>query len=162
EGLLVPGQAGDRGVRHRPVVGHVQAQRQPAGDLLWHPGKDADAHRREVETFTDDKEDLERELAARLKIAAPQPRQKLPEPQELPDRLPEGAVCLDLVRFVHFTLDPNNPGKPGEKQTPRYVAFVLTKGKPVVRVEIDATAEEIDKALTVWRRSIVANRADER
>src|SRR5262249_56159404 len=49
----------------------LRGKRDRLSYLLWHPGTDAAAHRREVERLTDDKEDLERQLAARLKIAAP-------------------------------------------------------------------------------------------
>src|SRR5262249_560319 len=41
----------------------LRGKRDRLAYLLWHPGKDADAHRREVEKLTDEKEDLERRLA---------------------------------------------------------------------------------------------------
>src|SRR5262249_8132975 len=67
------------------------------------PGKAADAHRREVERLTDEKEGLERQLAARLQIAAPPAPKELPEPGALLERLPDGVAFLDLVRYTHYS-----------------------------------------------------------
>ncbi len=144
------------------LFSELRGQRDRLAYLLWHPGKDADAHRREVDKLTEEKEDLERRLAALLRIAAPTGQKEILGPRELLDRLPDGVAFLDLVRYTRFTYDPDKPGKVGQKWTQRYVAFVLVKGRSVVRVDLEATAADIDKALAAWRLSIVENRADER
>src|SRR5262249_32086638 len=55
-------------------------------------------------------------------------------PADLQKALPMGTAFVDVLRYVHFTQDPKVRGDKGEKQTPRYVAFVVTR-RGVKRVE---------------------------
>jgi CHAT domain-containing protein len=92
--------------------------------------------------LTQRKEDLEKELAAKLPV--------LTDAQapytDLADHLPDDAAFVDLYRHLHRPR--------GEKQwRPHYVAFVLRKGRAVRRVEL-GQAKPIEKALAAWRKAI--------
>jgi CHAT domain-containing protein len=52
--------------------------------------------------------------------------------------------------------DPEVPGRKGAKQTPRYLAFVLTKDQ-VTWVDLNK-AQAIEKAVTAWREAITGGK----
>src|SRR5262249_35185134 len=81
-------------------------------------------------------------------------------PQQLSQALPAGTAFIDLVRYTDFAYDPKVPGKKGESCTSRYLAFVLLRGQPAVRVDFPATAPEIETAWAAWRQAIVSNQPD--
>jgi CHAT domain-containing protein len=128
--------------------------------ILFQPGRDAEAHRAAVQKFTEEKEGLEKRIAARLKLA-PLPPATAPTLQQLTERLPAGTVLVDLYRYTDFEQDPEVKGKKGEKHTPRYVAFVLAPGKAAVRVELKEAAP-IDAAWAAWHKAITAARPDDK
>jgi CHAT domain-containing protein len=73
-------------------------------------------------------------------------------PADLCKALPAGTALVDLLRYTHFQQDPRTPGQKGEKRTPRYLAFVLTRAG-VVRVEL-GQAQPIEELLGLWRRAV--------
>jgi CHAT domain-containing protein/Tfp pilus assembly protein PilF len=73
-------------------------------------------------------------------------------PSDLRAALPADAVLADMLAYTHFERDPNVPGEAGEKRTPSYAAFVLTRDG-VHRVEL-GPAEPIDAAVRLWREAI--------
>jgi CHAT domain-containing protein len=75
-------------------------------------------------------------------------------PDALQKLLPEQAVLIDCLRYVHFEQDPKQPGKEGEKLTVRYLAFVVSR-QDIQRVEL-GTADAIDEAVRGWREAITA------
>jgi tetratricopeptide (TPR) repeat protein len=119
----------------------LDARRQLARLILGldkqQKGRDA-----RLQQLTQRKEDLEKELAA--KVPALKDAQALPT--DLADHLPEDAAFVDLYRHLHLPK--------GENQwRPYYVAFVLRKGQPVRRVEL-GRAQPIEQALAAWRQAI--------
>ncbi len=134
--------------------------RQRLAFLLLHPARDAEEHRKEVEKRTEAKEGLERRLARRLQLAPPRTDPGQVTPARLAELLPADAAFIDLLHYTDTEYDPRTPGKKGEKRTPRYVAFVVRKGQPVARVELNEAAP-IDAARDALREAITAPRPDE-
>jgi CHAT domain-containing protein/tetratricopeptide (TPR) repeat protein len=112
----------------------------------------------DLRRLTVDKEDLEKELAARLGLT-PTARRDEPGPETLAEALGRSAAFIDFVRYTDFEYNPQKPGKAAERRTPRYVAFVLSQGKPAARVEL-GEAGPIERAWAGWRQAIVAGRPD--
>src|SRR5262249_8502589 len=107
------------------------------------------------------KEDLEKRLARRLRLAPPTPLSAPAAARDLIDRLPAGVAFVDFLRYTHIELDPDRPGRKGERSTPRYLAFVLRQRRPAVPVEL-GTAQEVDGAWAAWRKALAANHPEER
>jgi CHAT domain-containing protein len=74
-------------------------------------------------------------------------------PDDLQKALPAGTAFVDLLRYAHLEQDPKGRGKKGEKQTARYVAFVVTR-QGSKRVEL-GEAKPIEEILELWRRALV-------
>jgi CHAT domain-containing protein len=74
-------------------------------------------------------------------------------PVDLRKALPARTALVDLLRYVHIEQDLKVPGKKGEKRTPRYVAFVVTR-QGSKRIELGA-ARPIEEMLDLWRRAVV-------
>jgi CHAT domain-containing protein len=141
------------------LADELRRVRHSLARLLLNPGRDAEAHRRRVGQLTEAKEDLEKRIAARLRLAALQPAAAVTTAQQLRDALPGGAAFVDLLRYVYFEYDPRTPGKKGERYTASYVAFVVCKGRPVARVELHE-AEPIEAAWAAWREALLAPGGD--
>jgi CHAT domain-containing protein len=158
--------------RHRDLVASADPEtarlaeelrlaRRSLARLLLHPGRDAAAHRQFALQLTQAKEDLEKRIAAKLRLAAPRAAPAVTTVQQLQGTLPNDAAFVDLVRYVRFEHDLKVPGKKGEKQTSNYVAFVARKGQPVARVELHEAAP-IERAWAAWHKTIIAPGGDER
>jgi CHAT domain-containing protein len=128
------------------------------GRLFLHPPRDVQARDEQARSLTGRKEALERELARLLPALAAQRELDALGPADLRRALPERAVFVDLLRYTFFEQDPQVPGKKGEKRTPRYVAFVLSRDR-VERVELGEAAG-LDAALESWRQAIRDRRDD--
>jgi CHAT domain-containing protein len=116
--------------------------RRALARLILGLDKQAKGRDERLQALTQRKEDLEKELAAKL----PGLKDIQSRPADLADRLPADAGFVDLYRYLHRPK--------GEKQLrPHYFAFVLHKGQPVCRVEL-GQAEPIEKALAAWRQAI--------
>src|SRR5262249_27511649 len=119
-------------------------------------------HRQEVERLTTEKEDLEKRLARQLRVTTPPAAAQSPaKPNDLLARLPAGVAFVDVFHYTHFEWDPKVPGRKGERRSPRYVAFVLHRDQPPVRVELD-TAAVVDAAWAAWQKALFANAPGER
>jgi CHAT domain-containing protein len=156
--------------RHRDLMaGRDQDTRDLAEELyrarltlerrLLHPLPDADLQRKEVQTLTDTKEDLEKRIARTLKLAAAAPA-TTPPLKRLLNGLPDRTAFVDLYRYTRLEQSTEIRGKKGVKRTACYVAFVVRRGRPVARVELNEAAP-IDRAWAAWRRAITADRPDE-
>jgi CHAT domain-containing protein len=143
------------------LADQLRLTRMSLAGVLLKPGRDADAHRKLVEQLTETKEDLEKRIAAKLKLAPLHPATASPKPKLLHAALPDDAVFVDLYRYFYFEQDPKVKGRKGEKRTPSYVAFVLRKDKPDIRVELKE-AKPIDDAWAAWHKAITADRYDEK
>jgi CHAT domain-containing protein len=138
----------------------LRLTRRSLARLLLHPGSDAAAHRQLALQLTQTKEDLEKRIATKLQLAAPRAVPAVTTVKQLQSTLPNNGAFVDLVRYVRFEHDPNIPGKKGEKQTSNYVAFVVRKGQPVARVELQEDAP-IERAWAAWHKTIIAPGGDE-
>lgn len=105
------------------------------------------------------KEELQRALAARLRLAAP--ADDTAHPFDLADALPPGAAFVDLIGYVRMEQDPRVPGADGFKAIPHYAAFVLSRGGRPERVELGPMIP-IDDAVETWRRAIAHPGSNER
>src|SRR5262249_19795272 len=103
--------------------------------------------------LNDERDRLERELAAAIPILDRWKERDRLGPEDLVKLLPAGSVFVDLLLYTRFEYDPQAPGAKGEKRTPCYVAFVLAPGKPIQRIEL-GPAGPIDKAIADWRNAI--------
>jgi tetratricopeptide (TPR) repeat protein len=107
-----------------------------------------------IKELGSDKERLERELAAAMPEFARKRAMEQSHHDDLVKVLPQGTAVLDLLRFTRFEQDPQVKGKKGERWTPRYVGFVLSKGQPVRMVDL-GPAQPIEDAISRWRQAIV-------
>ena len=101
-----------------------------------------------------EKEKLEREMAAAVPEFARKRTLEQGRHDDLLKILPQGTAVLDLVRFTRFEQDRQVKGQKGERQTPGYVGFVLSKGQPVRMVDL-GPAQPIEDAVSRWRQAIV-------
>jgi CHAT domain-containing protein/Tfp pilus assembly protein PilF len=145
----------------RDLARQLAEARQRLAYVLLNPGRDPEAHRQEVLRRSEAKEELEKRLARQLKLTPPRTDRKAVTPQRLCELLPEGAAFIDVLHYTDFDWDPAVPGWKGQKAIPRYVAFVLRRGRPAVRVELSEAAP-IDAAWAAWRKAITAARPNEK
>jgi CHAT domain-containing protein len=128
--------------------------------LLLSPGRAADTRSQAALRLTQAKEDLEKRLAARLRLATLAPAAAATTVQQLGAALPAGAAFVDLLRYVSFDRDPRMPGKKGAKYTARYVAFVVGYGQAVARVELGEAAR-IEAKWSAWHKALFAPGGDQ-
>jgi CHAT domain-containing protein/Tfp pilus assembly protein PilF len=127
--------------------------RRALSRLLLAPVSNAKDHRQRLQQLSQKKVDLEQKLAKLLPTFARQQDLERQSYDGLVKKLPHGAVFIDLLRYVRFDQDPKRKGEAGQRRTECYVAFVLAKGRPVKRVELERAAP-IDQALAAWRSDI--------
>jgi CHAT domain-containing protein len=111
-----------------------------------------------VQKLSQDKQDLERQLAERLPALRRQQEAARRGPADLARHLPARTAFIDLLAYARFEQDPKVPGRVGERRTPHYRAFVLSPGQPVRQVEL-GPAGPIDAAVAAWRQEITEGRA---
>jgi CHAT domain-containing protein/Tfp pilus assembly protein PilF len=106
------------------------------------------------------KERLEKDLAGQLPALKALLASTRRTPAELIQKLPQGTAFVDLLRYTHEVApDPKNPDtKPGQR-IPSYVAFVLTPGRPVARIEL-GDAKPIESAWAAWRQALTAGKKE--
>jgi tetratricopeptide (TPR) repeat protein/CHAT domain-containing protein len=129
------------------------ATRQALACLLLAPAGSRPDQAEQVRTVAARKEKLEKELAERLPAFRALRERTPAAPGDLVRRLPEGAVFIDLLRYIRFEQDADRPGRAGRRRTPSYVAFILAKGQPIHRVEL-GPANVIDEAVAAWRQAL--------
>jgi CHAT domain-containing protein/tetratricopeptide (TPR) repeat protein len=74
---------------------------------------------------------------------------RAPDPRAVAAALPKRSALVDLLEYRHRTPDPERAGKWLFER--RLVAFVVSRGKEVVRVELGAV-QPIAEAVLAWRR----------
>jgi hypothetical protein len=77
-------------------------------------------------------------------------------PADLQEALPADAAVVDFLRYVYFERDQDKPGRGGEKRTPSYLAFVVTREK-VAWIDLGPAAP-IEAAVTRWREAITSGK----
>jgi CHAT domain-containing protein len=130
----------------RALAGRLAEKRQALAALLLAPVALSPAQAQRVGALSEEKERLEKELAQRLPAFAAQLRSAKRTPDELRPRLPQRAALVDLLRYVHEA--PQADGQVG-RRTLHYVAFVLSRDRPVRRVELGPAAP-IERAVADW------------
>jgi CHAT domain-containing protein len=132
--------------------------RRRRADLLLAPtpsdppiAKQRDA---DLAQFARDIETLDRKLRPLLPTLERADKRARATPADLQKVLPADAAVVDFLRWTLIEQDPKMPGRKGEKQTVRYLAFVLTRDK-VTWLDLEE-AEPIEKAVTAWREAITA------
>jgi len=130
-------------VRHGyEKLGQIQGE---IGHLLNNPGKDVAARDQRLHELSDERNALERDLARQVPALERDNQLVRLTPADLIALLPSHAVFIDLVRYTHAGA--------GNAIDYRYLAFILTKGQPIRRIELGDSAP-IDQAIAAWRRAI--------
>jgi CHAT domain-containing protein len=137
----------------------LRSTRRSLARLLLSPGRDVEAHRQTARQLTQAKEELEKRIAARLRLAALAPATAVTTVQQLSEALPADSAFVDLLRYFYIEQDPKLPGKKGEQYTASYVAFVVARGRPVARVEL-RDAAPIEAAWAAWHKALLAPGGD--
>lgn len=112
--------------------------------------RDADLRRYEARVA-----ELTAALNARLPTIERADRLAAAGPDDLRKVLPPDAAVVDFIRYVRYEQDKDVPGRKGEKRTPRYLAFVVSKAG-VAWADLDAAAA-IEPAVTAWREAIAGD-----
>lgn len=105
--------------------------------------------------LTDQRDQLEREVVKAIPALKRWKELDKLDPGDLTRALPPNAVYIDIIRYKCVTFDR----QPEAEDALNYVAFVLTKDRPIQRVELEE-AEPIDAAITSWRAAIETRRTD--
>ncbi|MCY2995041.1 MAG: CHAT domain-containing protein [Planctomycetota bacterium] len=103
-----------------------------------------------LEELGDKKERLERQLAAQLPEFGRQIENSRRSHRELVGQLPDGVALVDLLYCQYREQARNRPEEPGLRVPSWYTAFLLSRDRPVTRIEIGPT-EPIDQAISAWR-----------
>ena len=77
-------------------------------------------------------------------------------PADLQKALPADAAVVDFLRCTLFEQDPKKPGREGEKRTPRYLAFVVTRDK--VAGSTSTRPSRSRTPSTAWRKAITGGK----
>src|SRR5204862_7851972 len=101
----------------------------------------------------DERDRLERELAAALPALERWRQRDRLGPEVLSGLLPPEAAFIDFLSYMRFQQDPAKKGEAGETRIDHYAAFVLAPGRPSQRIELGERAP-IDAAVTEWRQAI--------
>ena len=138
----------------------VSLKRQRAQLLLARKSRDPEtikAREKLLEEWGQKINDLSAEV--RYGLPALQELQRLDSstPTDLQKAMPKDAVFIDLLRYTFFEYDPAKPGKPGEKRSLRYVAFIVS-AQQIQRVDL-GPAELLEAAVKQWRESITTKNA---
>jgi CHAT domain-containing protein/Tfp pilus assembly protein PilF len=143
----------DRAKETRELARELTAARRALARLLLTPADQKAEQPGQVRALGEQKERLEKALAARLPAFAALQDSARRRPAELRQHLPAGTAFIDLVRYFRTALPPAPPGAPRKPATECYVGFVLAQGRSLRRVEL-GPAEPIDEAVADWRREL--------
>jgi CHAT domain-containing protein len=160
EALLVGG-AGEA----EELYAELRAVRARLVRALMHGEGDRDPAKRRAlaEGLRQRHDELERELARRVRSYAALREAQRAGPDEVAARLAPGFVLIELVKYRHLTYRAREPTRP--EGTLRYAAVLLWReaGKPdAARARLVALgpAEPLERAVRAWRGSVQAGRVD--
>jgi CHAT domain-containing protein len=131
----------------------LKENRRRTAQLLQDDQRPPEERDRELAGLADQRDVMERRLAKDLPILARWTEREKQTPEDLAKTLPAGAAFVDLLAWIRIEQDPRVKGKPGEKPTLWYLAFVVAAGREVRRIDL-GPAEPIDQAIHSWRRAI--------
>jgi CHAT domain-containing protein len=121
--------------------------------LLQDNRRKPDERDKELARLTDERDAIERRLAADLPVLARWAEREKRTPADLARALPAGTAFVDLLAWTRFEQDPKVKGRAGEKRVRSYLAFVVAPGRDVRRIDLGPAAP-IDAAVRSWRQSI--------
>ena len=113
---------------------------------------ESQAYQDKVKALSEKKEDLEKELAKQI------PTLNLAKvmPSELQNIIALDAALVDIFQYKHRFPPKDNQDKLDIED--RYIAFVITKDRPIVHVEL-GSAEDINNLVFQWRSSLSTRKA---
>jgi CHAT domain-containing protein/Tfp pilus assembly protein PilF len=141
-------------------------RRRLADLLLQGPGALPPGRYRDLcEQLQKEHDDLERELAQRVKGYAELRRAQQAGPQELASQLPPGAALIELVRYKRFDFQIKDWRK--RWGADHYLAVLLwrdvgEKAQPQVRLVPLGEAQLIDRAIHAWRTHAQKGTSDDK
>jgi CHAT domain-containing protein len=140
------------------LLDQLTDRRRRRADLLLAPTPPdpATAKQRDADLgqFAKEIETLDRQLRPLLPTLERADKLAHATPADLQKVLPADGAVVDFLRWTLFEQDPKVPGSKGEKQTVRYLAFVVTK-ENVSWLDLKE-AQPIEKAVSAWREAITA------
>jgi tetratricopeptide (TPR) repeat protein len=113
----------------------------PAQHEAWH---------RNLVQLTEEKENLEAELARRNVAFRRQQQEQKRTPADVQQALPADVALLDFLEYGHFEPDAKKKGKSIVEG--RLIAFVIRPGRKVETVELGAV-KPLAEAIDQWRES---------
>jgi CHAT domain-containing protein len=138
------------------LLGKLRPLRQRLADLLLQgPGAlQPQRHRDLCEQLQKEQDDLERDLALRVKGYAELRRAQQAGPHDLTAQLTPGAALVELSRYRRYDFQVKGPGKGWGAD--HYLAVLLwreagEKAQPQVRLVPLGEAKPIDQAIHAWR-----------
>jgi CHAT domain-containing protein len=141
----------------RQRYGHYQDTRRSLARLILAPAdsnsKRLAAKRKRIEELNEEKERLERQLAAELPAFRRQLQSERRPHTDLTAHLPANTVFVDLLHYSYFEQDPKVRGKAGKHRTDTYAAFLVRPGASTVRVDLGPAAP-INVAIARWHDDI--------
>jgi CHAT domain-containing protein len=146
--------------RAAALLDQLADRRRRRADLLLAPTPaDLDTAKQRdtaLAQYARDIETLDRELRPLLPALDRADQLANARPTDLQKVLSADAAVVDFLRWTLFEQDAQVAGFKGEKQTVRYLAFVVTRDK-VVWLDLDQ-AEPIEAAVTAWRQAITSGK----
>jgi CHAT domain-containing protein/Tfp pilus assembly protein PilF len=136
----------------------LQRVRRQLARLVLAPSRGDKEQEKRLQELTEQKEELERQLAKAVPAFARQQQLEGLGPADLVKHLPAHTAFIDLIQYIYLEYDPKKPGRPGEKRTASYVAFVLLPGQSPHRVEL-GTTQPVQTAVDQWRKDLAANKS---
>jgi CHAT domain-containing protein/Tfp pilus assembly protein PilF len=118
--------------------------------------KKADEHRKLLVKLTQDREELEVELARLGADFRAEQNQARSSGEALAKALPSNTALVDFVEYRYY--QPGTKRKAGFLFERRLTVFVLRNEMPVVRVEL-GPAKAITQVVELWRQAVVRKQA---
>jgi CHAT domain-containing protein/tetratricopeptide (TPR) repeat protein len=139
----------------RLVAQLANARRQLAATTLSQARFGSDGRSQKANAaIIDEIEKLEKALAHASAPYRRQLEQRSLTPEKLRHCLPPNAVLVDFLEYWHHA--PRDATGPGGDE-PCLTAFVIRRGRPIVRVELGATAP-ISQLVARWRDAVTSER----
>jgi CHAT domain-containing protein/tetratricopeptide (TPR) repeat protein len=149
------------------LLGKLGPIRQRLADLLLQgPGALPPQRYRELcEQLQKEQDDLERDLAQRVRGYAELRRAQQAGPQELAAQLPPDAALVELVRYQRYDFQVKDLGK--RWGADHYLAVLLwrdrgEKAQPQIRLVPLGEAKPIDHAIHAWRTHVQQGTIDDK
>jgi CHAT domain-containing protein len=155
-GHVAAAQALDRFAHDAPELADTLARlrqtRQQLARVVYRPpliSTEQAAWVREVHRLSDEKDDLESELAFRVRKPGVTPPQ--PTVADIQRSLPADTVLVDYFSYIHLGPPPSGRGRMARE--PQMVAFVVRPQGPPECVPL-GPREKIERAVEAWRREV--------